>query len=80
MLCKLAQRHPIPHQCFELTNSLERRNEWCLDCWTQEHDGQNPRNGEQVKNMWDDRWRGGSRWTGYNGEHGRDVWRDDVPQ
>jgi hypothetical protein len=52
--------------------------EWCTDCWLREHEGVAvEQKGERV---WDDYWPGGVRWSGYGGERGKDVWRDDVPQ
>jgi hypothetical protein len=45
----------------------------------QEHKGKS-REGDEGKKVWDDRWPGGEQWSGYAGEKGRKIKRDDVPQ
>lgn len=77
-LCEFAQHHPIPHQCGNVIHKFEKSEEWCIDCWTQEHDGQE--GGKKDVRVWDDRWAGGAKWTGYGGDRGKDAKKDDVPQ
>jgi hypothetical protein len=78
-LCELARHYPIPHQCATIVDVCESSDEWCIDCWVREHDGK-PKKGEDGKRIWNDRWPGGAKWSGYTGDSGRNFWRDDVPQ
>jgi hypothetical protein len=77
-LCRFAQACPIPRQCTRVIDRFENSDDWCLDCWSGEHEGREL-SGE-GKRVWDDRWAGRSRWSGYGGDRGREVWREDVPQ
>ena len=78
-LCELAQHYPIPHQCAVVIDISEVSDEWCIDCWMREHDGK-PKEGEDRRRVWNDRWPGGAQWSGYTGDNGRSIWRDDLPQ
>jgi hypothetical protein len=78
-LCELARHYPIPHQCETIVDVCDASDEWCIDCWIREHDGK-PKEGEDGKRIWNDRWPGGAKWSGYTGDNRRNVWRDDVPQ
>lgn len=77
-LCELAENHTIPRSCGTIIDLGEKSNDWCSDCWMREHNG--IKNSREGKKVWDDRWRGGAKWSGYGGEVGRDVWTDDTPQ
>jgi hypothetical protein len=78
ILCKFARHYPIPRQCANVVERFELSDDWCIDCWRREHEGiEIDRKGERV---WDDRWAGGSQWSGFSGDGGKDTWRDDTPQ
>ena len=78
-LCELAQHHPIQRQCSSIVDGFQPSGEWCIDCWMREHSSK-LKQGDVGKKLWNDRWPGGAKWSGYAGDTGRDIRRDDVPQ
>lgn len=76
VLCKNAQHHPIPVLCAYIVDYEKQSEELCLEYLMREH----RKTGLKVKQDWNETWPGGSRWTGYRGVGGRDIWKDEFAQ
>lgn len=83
-LCGKAVRlyYPISRHCGYLVDVIEERKEWCISCveiWQKASVNVNQRSQSGGDSGGLSK-RGESSWTGWEGEGGGMVFRDDVPQ